>query len=665
MPSRDSEAHLDQPLQRGSSSRRFSLYRAFVAARRKQARDGQVYMTYRGTTRSMKRSRSAGELFRIFLAMLGRRRWGIILALALLTVGTVLGLLPPAATKLVIDYAFTDTPLPPSLGQWLPDAWNPDGDPRRLLLIIASVLVVVAFASVMCSLCSRWQATKASRILAVSIRKRVFEHAVRLPLDRVSELRSGGVASLLREDAGGIAELVFGLLYNPWRAVIQLVGILVILAFTDWRLLLGAICILPMVWYTHRIWINRIRPLYRDIRVQRSNIDAHATEVFSGMRVVRAFGRSRTESGRFTSGNHMLARQEIHAWWWSRITETIWALAIPLASAGLLFYGGLQVLDGVITVGDLVMFLTYLLLLLGPIETLASSATSFQTNLAGLDRVMDLIEEQRELPDAPDAVSLDRTAITGRLEVDGVSFSYPSSGQPVLSGVSFDAEPGQLVAFIGASGAGKTTLCNLIARFFDPDEGGIRLDGLDLRRMPLDQYRSLIGIVEQDVFLFDGTIGDNIAFGRRQVSADDIRRAAEAANALEFIEETADGFDTLIGERGVRLSGGQRQRIAIARAILADPRILILDEATSNLDTHSERLIQSSIDRLLHGRTTFAIAHRLSTIRHADRIVVLEQGRCIAQGTHEELLAASDWYRDMVAAQTARPTPSPEDVAAE
>ena len=183
--------------------------------------------------------------------------------------------------------------------------------------------------------------------------------------------------------------------------------------------------------------------------------------------------------------------------------------------------------------------------------------------------------------------------------------------------------------------------------------------------MPLDQYRSLIGIVEQDVFLFDGTIGDNIAFGRRQVSADDIRRAAEAANALEFIEETADGFDTLIGERGVRLSGGQRQRIAIARAILADPRILILDEATSNLDTHSERLIQSSIDRLLHGRTTFAIAHRLSTIRHADRIVVLEQGRCIAQGTHEELLAASDWYRDMVAAQTARPTPSPEDVAAE
>ena len=592
--------------------------------------------------------------------MLGRRRWSIGLALGLLTFGTILGLLPPAATKLVIDYAFTGNPLPASIDAWVPASWQLDGHPRRLLLAIAGLLIVVACASVVCGLSSRWQATKASRILAVSIRKRVFEHAIRLPLDRISELRSGGVASLLREDAGGIAELVFGLLYNPWRALIQLLGILAILAFTDWRLLLGALCILPMVWITHRTWINRIRPLYRDIRVQRSNIDAHATEVFSGMRVVRAFGRDRTESGRFTSGNHMLARQEIHAWWWSRITETIWALAVPVASAALLLYGGMQVLEGTITVGDLVMFLTYLVLLLGPIETLASSATSFQTNLAGLDRVLDLLDEQRELPDAPDAVGLDLAAVRGRIVVDSLSFSYPKSSEPVLRGLSFAAEPGQLVAFIGASGAGKTTLCNLIARFFDPDGGSITLDGTDLRKLPLDRYRGLVGIVEQDVFLFDGTIADNIGFGRRQASDDEIRRAAEAANALEFIEATPDGFGTLIGERGVRLSGGQRQRLAIARAILADPRILILDEATSNLDTQSERLIQGSIERLLHGRTTFAIAHRLSTIRHADLIVVLEHGVCIAQGTHDELLADNDQYRDMVAAQTARPDPGAE-----
>ena len=586
--------------------------------------------------------------------MLGRHRSAVIFALVMLTFGTVLALLPPAATKLVIDYAFTGKPLPASITSWMPSSWNVDANPERLLFFIAFALMIVAFASVGCGLTSRWQATKATRTLAVTIRKKVFDHAVRLPLTRVTELRSGGVASLLREDAGGIAELIFGMIYNPWRAVIQLVGILVILSFTDWRLLLGALALLPMVWFTHRTWIGRIRPLYRDIRAQRSNVDAHATEVFSGMRVVRAFGRDRSETSRFVSGNHMLTRQEIHAWWWSRITETIWALAVPIASAALLLYGGMQVLEGAITTGDLVMFLTYLVLLLGPIETLASSATSFQTNLAGLDRVLDLLEEPRELPDPETPVKLNPREIEGRIEIRDLSFIYPKSDQDVLHDINLTAEPGQLIAFIGASGAGKTTLSNLIARFFDPTGGSILLDGVDLRELTLEQYRSLIGIVEQDVFLFDGTIHDNIAFGRRGATRDDVRAAAEAANAIEFIEKISSGFDTLIGERGVRLSGGQRQRLAIARAMLANPRILILDEATSNLDTESERLIQSSIDQLLKHRTTFAIAHRLSTIQHADQIVVLEGGTISACGTHAELQATSDRYRDMVAAQTAK-----------
>ncbi|MCH2161155.1 MAG: ABC transporter ATP-binding protein/permease [Phycisphaerales bacterium] len=637
------------------SRRRFDQYVQQLRENRRQARSERTHVTRQGTVRSSRRNRPALKLLGVFLKMLGARRRAMVYALAFLTFATLLSLAPPAATKLVIDYGFSKEPLSPSISRWVPEFWGVDNEKYRLLFAIGIGLVLIVFVKVLVGLLGRWQATRATRTLAVEIRRKAFRHAIRLPLHRVQELRTGGVASLLREDAGGVADLIFGMLYNPWRAIIQLVGSLIILAFTDWRLLLGSALIFPLVWFTHRTWIGRIRPLYRDIRAQRSEIDAHSVEAFGGIRVVRAFGRTRGESGRFARNNHMMTRQEMHVWWWSRITEIAWEMTIPIASAALLVYGGTQVLQDTITTGDLVMFLTYLVMLLAPIETLASSATAFQTNLAGLDRTLDLLEEPTELPDRTDAINLDSNDVTGRVELQGVGFTYPGNETAVLSEVAFTAEPGQMVAFVGASGAGKTTLCNLIARFYDPTEGRILLDGRDLRDIELERYRTLLGIVEQEVFLFDGTIRENIAFGSRAASDEEIRDAATAANALDFILETPNGLDTLIGERGVRLSGGQRQRIAIARAILANPRILILDEATSNLDSASERLIQDSIDHLLAGRTTFAIAHRLSTIQHADLIVVLENGTIAAQGTHEMLLETSPHYRDMVAAQTARP----------
>lgn len=647
----------DPLLRTGSSSRRFKAYLDLLRRRRSKPSTEQLTVSRQGVLRSLKRSRSASDLLRKFFAMLGRHRGPIIFSLCTLTIATALKLTTPAATKLAIDYAFTGTGLPSEFAAWIPASWDL-ANPRRLLVAIAIAMVAVSFAAVAIGLSGRWLATKATRLLSVDVRRIVFDHIVRFPLQRIHDLRSGGVASMLRDDAGGVAELIFGLIYNPSRAIIQLVGSLVILAFTDWRLLLGAIGMLPMVWLTHRTWIGRIRPLHRDHRLLRSQVDSHATEVFGGIRVVRAFGRSRGESSRFVRGNNLMARQGINIWWWSRITELAWAVAIPLASTGLLLYGGLQVIEGEITTGDLVMFLTYLIMLLGPVETLAATATNLQTNLAGLDRVLDLLEEPIEMPDRDSARDLVPDLVEGRVEVRGLGFTYPGTEQPVLRDVEFVAHPGQLIAFVGASGAGKTTLCNLIARFQDPTEGTISLDGTDLRDLKLNTYRSLLGIVEQDVFLFDGTFRENIAFGRRDATFEEIIEAATAANALEFIEATPQGFESLIGERGVRLSGGQRQRLAIARALLANPRILILDEATSNLDTASERLIQSSINRLLVGRTTFAIAHRLSTIRHANLIVILEGGTIVASGTHDELLKSSDHYRDMVAIQTAPADPT-------
>lgn len=587
------------------------------------------------------------RLLRDFFGLLRGQRGSIAFGLATLAIATLLKLAPPAGTKLAIDFALAENPPFDRLPSWIPLPH----DRRQLLTLLAAGVVSIALFETTVHLWGRWHTTRATKRVQLAIRRRVFQHAVRLPLHRVYQLKSGGVASILREDAGGVAELIFSLLYNPTRAIVQLLGSLVVLAWVDWRLLLGSLVLIPSVFLTHRTWINRIRPLFRDIRKRRQEIDGHATEAFGGMRVVRAFGRARSEAGRFSGGNHLMARQELHAWWWSRGVELIWEILVPLTSAGLLWYGGSRVLDGALSLGDLMMFLVYLAMLLGPLATLAESATQLQNSLAGLERVLDLLEEPLEMPNAPDAIQARPDTVEGHIRLKGVTFAYPGAKEPVLHDIDLEALPGQMIALVGPSGAGKTTLCNLVARFYDPTRGSIDLDGVDLRKIDVESYRRLLGVVEQEIFLFDGTVADNIAYARRGATIEELRQAAEIANANEFIEGFEHGYETWIGERGVRLSGGQRQRLAIARAILANPRILILDEATSNLDTESERLIQISLKSLMRGRTSFVIAHRLSTIRHADRIVVIEKGRIVEQGTHDELLNASGRYRRMARMQ--------------
>jgi ATP-binding cassette subfamily B protein/subfamily B ATP-binding cassette protein MsbA len=583
-----------------------------------------------------------------FWGLLRGNRRPVIFALATVTIATLLSLIPPAATKITIDNVLGGRPLEPPYSHFLP---TPDSR-WQLLVWLALGVTVISLIEASLRLWGRWYATRAVNKLQVGTRKLAFEHAVRLPLHRVHQIKSGGVASILREDAGAAAELIFSMLYNPWRAVIQLIGSLVILAWIDWRLLLGSLVVLPVVALTHRTWIARIRPLHRDIRLQRQDIDSTATESFAGMRVVRAFGRQRSETGRFTRNNHFMARQQLHAWWWARLIEIVWEVLIPFASAALLLYGGYQVLNGDLEPGDLVMFLFYLAMLLGPLAVLANSAASFQSSLAGLDRVLDLLAEPTEMENSAGAMLIRKEDVAGQVRLRDVSFRYPTASEFVLHDVDLAVNEGETIALVGRSGAGKTTLTNLVARFYDPTVGGVELDGIDLRDIDVESYRRLLGIVEQDVFLFDGTVADNLSYAVRSTTPADLERAAQAANAHEFIMGLDHGYETIIGERGVRLSGGQRQRIAIARALLADPRILILDEATSNLDSESERLIQQSLLTLMQGRTCFVIAHRLSTIIHADRIVVLEAGRIVQVGSHHELLSQDGPYRQMVDIQT-------------
>jgi len=627
--------------QRRASRLRFTLFRDEWRATREKANPsrpggepGQVH-------------RSLGRLYRELWGMLRGRRLTLAAALATLSLATLLRFLPPAATKLVIDNVLLGKATPGWLPAWVPVPSRPED---RLALLAAAVLVVSAVGTAV-GLWGRWQATRTSKRLQVSVRRRVFEHAARLPLHRIYQLKAGGAASLLREDADGVGELIFSMLYNPWRAVVQLATGLAVLAWVDWRFLLGSMTLIPLLGWTNRVWNLRLRLIYRAVRKQRQEIDASTAEAFGGMRVVRAFGRQRTEAARFVGESHLLVRKELFAWRWSRIVEILWDLLLPAASGALLLYGGTAVLHGRLSLGDLMMFLVYLAMLLEPLAVIATSVTQLQNNLSGFDRVLDLLAEPREMADRPGTVTVRKRTAAGRVSLEGVSFHYPGSEGLVLRGVDLDVEPGETVALVGRSGAGKTTLCNLVARFYDPTSGVVRLDGTDLRDVRVESYRRLLGIVEQDVFLFDGTIAENIAYADRRASRAEVARAARLANADEFIEALPEGYETVIGERGVKLSGGQRQRLAIARAVLADPKIFILDEATSNLDSHSERLIQGGLETLMRGRTSFVIAHRLSTIQRADRILVLEAGEVAEIGSHDELMARDGRYRDMVELQ--------------
>ncbi len=482
----------------------------------------------------------------------------------------------------------------------------------------------------------------------LSLRRALFDRLLHLPLPKVWDLKTGGILSRLTGDVETTSGMLQMAVISPSLSVLRLVIAVGVLLVLNWRLALIAIVVMPGAMLLSYGFARRVRPIYRSVRHDVELIDGRVGETFSGIRVVRAFRRELLELLDFMRGRHTVVRKELFAQRRELILWTSWGLLQAAVNVVIVWYGGYMNVTGGATIGDIMAFQWYTWLLMGPVWNIVNGFSELQRSLAAMERVFEVLATPDDKPDRPDAKKAPR--VVREIRFDQVEFEY-REGRPVVHNFDVTVPGGSVIALVGRSGAGKTTVTDLVARFHDPTRGRILLNGTDIRDFKLRSYRDLLAIVQQDVFLFDGSVQDNIAYGRHDATMADVEDAARRANAHEFIERLPEGYGTLIGERGVKLSGGQQQRLAIARALVANPQILILDEATSNLDTESEQLIQASMAELLAGRTTFVIAHRLSTIRRADLILLLEDGHVIERGTHQELMQAGGTYRDMVRRQ--------------
>jgi ATP-binding cassette subfamily B protein/subfamily B ATP-binding cassette protein MsbA len=575
------------------------------------------------------------EYLREYLRWLWPHRYGVATLFGLALVSTALQMIEPLFMRFIIDRVLLNTALDTATRL------------TRLNLAGFTFLSVILLASLVGIMRDYRQRLLNTQVM-LSLRRSLFDRLLHLPLSKLWDMKTGGILSRLTGDVDTTTGLLQGAIVSPSISFIRLFIAVGVLLTLNWRLAIMAMLVIPGAMLMSFVFARRIRPIYRAVRKDVEEIDGRVGETFSGIRVVRAFGREKRELLDYMRGRHTVLRKELFAQRRELFLWTGWGLLVSSVNVVITWFGGYLNITASASIGDIMAFQWYMFLLLNPVWNIVNSFSELQRSLAAMERVFEVLAMPADKPDRPDARLAPR--IVHEIALEDVVFEYRED-RPVVRDFNVRVPGGSVVALVGRSGAGKTTVTDLVARFHDPTKGRILVNGSDIRDFKLASYRSLLAIVQQDVFLFDGSVRDNIAYGRHNARDAEIEDAARRANAHEFIDKLPERYETFVGERGVKLSGGQQQRLAIARAILANPQILILDEATSNLDTESEQLIQASMAELLAGRTTFVIAHRLSTVRRANLILLMEDGRIVERGTHEELMLARGLYHEMVLRQ--------------